>query len=977
MVISASQERAVQYASVHKAPNLATYVAGIYGNNLAATGTPVVVTANGQLGTSPLLQGPPGPIGPAGPIGPQGPIGPAGSRGPSGPTGATGSQGPQGIQGIQGPQGPRGFDGSGVLTDIYDDTWAGIGAFASLTPNLLYAGANSAFGNGALKADTTGSHNQVFGSDAAGGNTIGHDNSVFGEAALESNTAGNFNNAFGNFALQFTTGDYNIALGIYAGNSLTTGSNNIDIGSSGVAGESGTIRLGVTGTDPNGLPAQTAIYIAGIGTTNLSSDAAALPVVVDRATGQLGTSTNIAGTPGPQGPIGPQGPAGPQGAQGNQGVMGLPGAPGAAGPAGPAGPIGLTGPIGPVGATGATGSQGLQGPVGANGAAGAQGPAGPAGPAGANGVFNYQGAWSAGTTYPADAVVSENGSSYVTAGGSVAGIDPATDTTGAWTILALAGAAGAPGAPGATGPAGIPGAQGAAGPAGPAGPIGAMGLTGATGPAGAAGPAGPMGTTGATGATGAQGIQGIQGPAGAPGTPGAAATIAVGSVTTGATAAVTNVGTPSAAIFNFTIPTGGSGGSGVLTDAFGDTSAGSGALPLPEPGPNYSFGAADNTAYGFSALAANTTGHDNVATGWSALPVNTTGSFNVATGYTALQSNTTGSDNVAVGEQVLANNTSGYDNVAVGSLSLNINDSGTFNTAVGVQSLEGGQGGTTNFSTAIGADALIQATGASNIGVGFGAGYFLSTGNNNIYIGSSGATIDSGSGTIIESNTIRIGTPVWDPILQPHTAVYIQGISGVKTGLAGTAVVIDANGQLGTISSSRRYKEDIQPMADASDRLLQLRPVQFRYKKPDANGEKPIQYGLIAEEVAEVLPELVVTNKDGQPETVAYHLLPAMLLNELQKEHATNVRHTEQLTAQEKVIHGEAEALVAAQEMIKEENEKIATLQRKVSEVDALKARLAALERVTTLLARINGGDGVSVRPVAQRVVDSVPMGVH
>ena len=124
---------------------------------------------------------------------------------------------------------------------------------------------------------------------------------------------------------------------------------------------------------------------------------------------------------------------------------------------------------------------------------------------------------------------------------------------------------------------------------------------------------------------------------------------------------------------------------------------------------------------------------------------------------------------------------------------------------------------------------LFKRPALSNIGVGFGAGYFL-TGNNNIYIGNSGATIDSGSGTIIESNTIRIGTPVWDPILHPHTAVYIQGISGVKTGLAGTAVVIDANGQLGTISSSRRYKEDIQPMADASDRLLQLRPVKFRYK---------------------------------------------------------------------------------------------------------------------------------------------------
>jgi hypothetical protein len=97
--------------------------------------------------------------------------------------------------------------------------------------------------------------------------------------------------------------------------------------------------------------------------------------------------------------------------------------------------------------------------------------------------------------------------------------------------------------------------------------------------------------------------------------------------------------------------------------------------------------------------------------------------------------------------------------------------------------------------------------------------------------------------------------------------------------------MIDANGQLGTISSSRRYKQDIQPMADASERLMQLRPVKFHYKQPDAKGEQPIQYGLIAEEVAEVFPELVVRNKAGQPETVAYHLLPALLLNEMQKEH--------------------------------------------------------------------------------------------
>jgi hypothetical protein len=169
-------------------------------------------------------------------------------------------------------------------------------------------------------------------------------------------------------------------------------------------------------------------------------------------------------------------------------------------------------------------------------------------------------------------------------------------------------------------------------------------------------------------------------------------------------------------------------------------------------------------------------------------------------------------------------------------------------------------------------------------------------------------------------------------------------------------VFVDANGQLGTISSSRRYKEGIEPMAEASDRLLQLRPVQFRYKKANVLGKKPIQYGLIAEEVAEVLPELVVMNKDGQPETVAYHLLPAMLLNELQKEHG-------QLTADEKVIRDQAQ--------------QIAKLEAQASEVDALKARLKDLERITTLLAKMSGGDGISVQPVSQRVVDSAAVGVH
>jgi hypothetical protein len=206
----------------------------------------------------------------------------------------------------------------------------------------------------------------------------------------------------------------------------------------------------------------------------------------------------------------------------------------------------------------------------------------------------------------------------------------------------------------------------------------------------------------------------------------------------------------------------------------------------------------------------------------------------------------------------------------------------------------------------------------------------LGSGSNNIYIGNIGVGAETGA--------IRIGTLAQPGTTTAQRTTYIAEISGAQTGLTpASQVLIDANGQLGTIQSSRRYKEDIEPMADASDRLLNLRTVQFRYKKPNANGEKPIQYGLIAEEVAEVLPELVVNNKDGQPETVAYHLLPAMLLNELQKEHG-------QLTAQEKVIHDQAQ--------------QIAKLEAQESEVEALKARLADLERVTTLLAKMNDGMG-------------------
>jgi hypothetical protein len=138
-----------------------------------------------------------------------------------------------------------------------------------------------------------------------------------------------------------------------------------------------------------------------------------------------------------------------------------------------------------------------------------------------------------------------------------------------------------------------------------------------------------------------------------------------------------------------------------------------------------------------------------------------------------------------------------------------------------------------------------------------------------------------------ESGVIRIGTITGTTSTQ--SAAYIAGIYGVKTATAGTAVVIDSSGQLGTVSSSIRYKDDVQPMADTSERLLQLRPVKFRYKKAEASGEKPIQYGLIAEEVAKVYPELVVRDAaTGRIDGVRYDELAPMLLNEVQQQQRKN-----------------------------------------------------------------------------------------
>ena len=290
-----------------------------------------------------------------------------------------------------------------------------------------------------------------------------------------------------------------------------------------------------------------------------------------------------------------------------------------------------------------------------------------------------------------------------------------------------------------------------------------------------------------------------------------------------------------------------------------------------------------NVAFGYNALINITSGSENVAIGVGSLPQTSTGSFNTAIGRNSLFWNTIGFYNTASGNLAMENNTSGYYNTANGFMSLRNNTSGNYNavngssalyfnitgignTANGYQSLYKNTSGSLNLAD--GYQALYNSKGKLNVGLGYRGGYNITTGLNNIAISNLGTSTDNG--------VIRIGTT------GTHTATLIAGINGV-TATGGVAVYIDANGQLGTVTSSRRFKNEIKSMGNVSDKLLQLRPVTFRYKSSDSKGGHPLQYGLIAEEVAKVFPDLVQYYKQGKPFTIYYHLLTPMILNELQK----------------------------------------------------------------------------------------------
>jgi hypothetical protein len=335
------------------------------------------------------------------------------------------------------------------------------------------------------------------------------------------------------------------------------------------------------------------------------------------------------------------------------------------------------------------------------------------------------------------------------------------------------------------------------------------------------------------------------------------------------------------------------GGSGVLSigspadsDLF--LGVGAGASDVAGHGVN-------NTFSGYLSGSSNTTGYANAFYGGFSGSSNTTGFQNTFSGAIAGLRNTTGAANAFYGYQTGTSNTTGLANTFLGWQAGYSNTTGSDNT------FSGGNAGINN------------ATGSDNTFLGLNAGLNNTTGSSDIYIGNEGPT----SGT--EFNTIRIGDPNF------QSTAYIAGIYG-STSWGGIPVYINSNGQLGTSPSSLRFKEQVRDMGDSSNALMKLRPVTFLYKPEYANGERTLQYGLIAEEVAKVYPDLVAYDNDGKPYTVRYQYLATMLLNEVQKQYHRTEAQAELIKAQQREIED-------LKQQLQVQN---ATLQQRLSRLEAL-----------------------------------------
>jgi len=297
----------------------------------------------------------------------------------------------------------------------------------------------------------------------------------------------------------------------------------------------------------------------------------------------------------------------------------------------------------------------------------------------------------------------------------------------------------------------------------------------------------------------------------------------------------------------------------------------------PAPDGGYPGG---NTAEGQQALLSLTTGTYNTAVGWFSLRSNTEGQFNTAIGAGALFANVGdqiehGTENTAIGAGALLNNATGLDNTANGAFALFANTNGSGNTATGVAALQRNTTGggntaigqaalnentTGSFNTAVGTAALLLASGDSNTVVGAGAGGNIGNANNVICIGQgvTGADVN---------DSCYIGN-IWN---QPGGS---------------QAVYVNSDGKLGALVSSRRFKDEIKPIEQESEIIYGLRPVSFRYQ-PEIEPTRPRAFGLIAEDVEKVSPDLVTRGSDGKVNSVRYDAVNAMLLNEFLKAHKT------------------------------------------------------------------------------------------
>jgi len=340
----------------------------------------------------------------------------------------------------------------------------------------------------------------------------------------------------------------------------------------------------------------------------------------------------------------------------------------------------------------------------------------------------------------------------------------------------------------------------------------------------------------------------------------------------------------------------------------------------PPPDGGYPGG---NTAEGQNALLS-TTGGFNTAVGWFSLKSNTIGGYNTAIGagallFNASNNSTEATENTATGVAALLSNTTGVANTATGVLALFSNTIGSANSAFGAAAL--GSNTTGFFNTAIGDDALFSNTsGSANIAIGLQAGTLLTTGDHNIDIGNSGIADESG--------IIRIGAT------GVQTTTYIAGIAGQTVGTGGSFCYVDNDGKLGVFLSARRFKTDIVDMGAISEALLAMRPVTFRYK-PELDKIGIPQFGLVAEEVAQVNPDLVTHDAKGDICTVRYEAINAMLLNEFLKEHKAFLEEQHKVQEQETTItqlKKEMKALVAH---AKEQDSKI---QRVSAQINMSKA---------------------------------------